>query len=103
MVLVAMHPFHEGVHIDNTVDELARLYDGTLADVSEVSPGKKVVIVATRWTDAGKTRDEAVPLPENAVQYFYKAADRAADNDVNSLYFQTFDEQCKGPEEFEQH
>jgi len=98
-ILVNIHPFHEGVRVEQGSAVLAERYATAVA----AAPGKRMVIGETGWPTAGETKGEAIPSIENAATYLAESVSWAKAKGVEIFTFEAFDEAWKGPEEFERH
>ena len=104
VILVNIYPFHERVDISQAVATLAELYFEVDQIVNtELSLNKEVIIAETGWPTEGETKGLAVPSHENARRYLIESVGWAKRNNIPLFYFATFDEEWKGPEEYEKH
>ncbi|MDX5319825.1 MAG: MFS transporter, partial [Bacteroidota bacterium] len=95
IILVNCYPFWEGYSADQATLHLDQMYELTKG----MAQGKEVIITETGWPNAGESIDEAVPSPNNGMQYFVNAQNWAKSKGVNLFYFSSFDESWKIKEE----
>jgi len=65
----------------------------------KVADGKKVIISETGWPNRGSAYGAAVPSPENAMNYFIHCYQWADEEDIEIIYFSSFDETWKVDDE----
>ena len=63
--------------------------------------GKRVIITETGWPSQGEGLGGAIPSHESAMKYFINANLWAEDEDVEIMYFSSFDEAWKRSDEGE--
>lgn len=99
LLFVNIYPFHEGVHIDGAIENLANLLQDTRSAVDEVVIGLPIIIGETGWPTDGNSNNLAEPTLANAYRYFHDLLDWAADDPENRklFYFEAFDENWKDP------
>ena len=90
VVMLNLHPYWAGVHIDAAVATIHRDFQ----EVAAVS-GKPVYISEAGWPSAGKRIGAAVPSPENASRFLLNAASWARAMGVMYFHFSAFDERWK--------
>jgi GPH family glycoside/pentoside/hexuronide:cation symporter len=88
LILANCYPFWEGSDINNSLDDLRRMY--TLAH--NISPDKRIIITETGWPSKGAPVKKAEPLARNAQQYFLQTQEWAQNEGVELFYFSSFDE-----------
>ena len=107
VVFLNIYPFFEdGIEITEAVNKLEDLYQAAVYSINDAFPdeNKTVVISETGWPSAGDPPEiGGVPSLENAVQYLTESTQWAEDNGVDLFYFEAFDEEWKGPGDFEKH
>lgn len=97
LILVNCYPFWEGSPIENSLDDLRRMY----AIAQKISQGKQVIITETGWPGKGDKVNEAEPSAANAQKYFLQTQEWAQKEGVELFYFSSFDETWKVKEEGE--
>ena len=60
-----------------------------------IAKGKKVIISETGWPNSGSPYGEALPSSDNALTYFINAYEWADEENVDIIYFSSFDETWK--------
>lgn len=107
VVFLNIYPFFEdGIQITEAVNKLEDLYQAAVYSINAAFPdeNKTVVISETGWPSGGDPPGSGgVPSLENAIQYFNESTHWAEDNGVDLFYFEAFDEEWKGPCQYEQH
>ena len=88
VILANCYPFWETTSIEYAVDYMKRMYDMALA----YSKGKPVIISETGWPTRGEMYGGAQPSYENAMRYFVETQEWAKNDNVNIIYFSSFDE-----------
>jgi exo-beta-1,3-glucanase (GH17 family) len=88
VVLANCYPFWEHTSIDIAVEYMKKMYDLAV----EHSQGKKVIISETGWPTRGEQYGGALPSYENAMRYFIETQNWAKEDNVDILYFSSFDE-----------
>lgn len=88
VILANCYPFWETTRIEYAVDYMKRMYDMALA----YSKGKPVVISETGWPTRGEMYGGAEPSYENAMRYFVETQEWAKNDNINIIYFSSFDE-----------
>lgn len=91
VVLVNCYPFWEHTSIDVSVAYMKEMYNFA----KNVSKDKKIMITETGWPTKGELYGEALPSYDNAMRYFIETQDWAKENDIDILYFSSFDEAWK--------
>lgn len=90
-LLVHIHPLWENVSSSDAVDYVAQKYN----EVRTQYPDKPFIIGETGWPSAGSDVGDAHPGLVEQQQFVEGFAAWAADNDVQYLYFEAFDEPWK--------
>ena len=90
-ITVHIYPFWEGKAINQAVQYLAQKYK----EVTDKFPHKQVVLGETGWPTAGPKQGEAIPNATNQTRYLKEFTAWAAQNAVQYLYFEVFDEGWK--------
>jgi glucan 1,3-beta-glucosidase len=107
IVFLNVYPFFEaGIQITDAVSKLEEMYYAAVDSIDAAFPGqdKQVVISETGWPSAGDPPAiGGMPSLENAIQYLNQSVEWAGDHGVELFYFQAFDEDWKGPADFEKH
>lgn len=107
VVFLNIYPFFEdGIQITEAVSKLEEMYLAAVGSINDAFPGenKQVVISETGWPSAGDSpATGGLPSLKNAIQYRRESTQWAKDNGVELFYFEAFDEDWKGPGEFERH
>ncbi len=91
IVLINCYPFWEGYDIHDSLLKLRQMYAVTQA----AAQGKKIAIAETGWPNQGEANKDAVPSDRNAMQYFTKVQAWAEAEDIDVVYFSSFDESWK--------
>jgi len=91
VILANCYPFWEGYPIEDSVHQLKEMY----RRAKEAGKGKKVIISETGWPNIGSAQKAAVPSHENALTYFIDTYSWAEKEDIDVIYFSSFDEAWK--------
>ena len=91
VILANCYPFWEGYPIEDSVQQLKEMYRRAV----EAGKGKKVIISETGWPNIGSAQKAAVPSHANAVTYFIDTYSWAEKDDIDVIYFSSFDEAWK--------
>ncbi len=91
IVLINCYPFWEGYDIHESLLKLRQMY----AVTQGAAQGKKIAIAETGWPNKGEANNNAVPSDRNAMQYFSKVQAWAEAEDIDVVYFSSFDESWK--------
>lgn len=91
VILTNCYPFWEYCPLPVSIDYMKHMYQKTLA----VAKGKKIIISETGWPDKGESLDVAVPSYENAISYFVNTYRWAKEDNIDIVYFSSFDEEWK--------
>lgn len=90
-VLINCYPFWEGAKIDYALHYIQQMYSLT----QKAAGDKEVIITETGWPSQGEKVIDAVPSPENAMQFFIQVQHWAKTEEVPLFYFSSFDESWK--------
>ena len=85
------YPFWEGCHIDYSHLYMQNMYLKALV----AGKGKRVIISETGWPNIGTAFEGAVPNTENALRYFINTMKWSIEDDIEVMYFSSFDESWK--------
>ncbi len=91
VILANCYPFWEGIPIEHSFVYLKRMYQIAVNS----GKGKKVIISETGWPNLGSSERAAEPSYENALRYFINAYAWADEENVDIIYFSSFDEAWK--------
>jgi len=91
ILLINCYPFWEECEAQYALQHMRHMYQLT----QQVAKGKKVVISETGWPSTGTAYGGAVPSYENALEYFIATYQWAQEEDVDVVYFSSFDELWK--------
>jgi GPH family glycoside/pentoside/hexuronide:cation symporter len=101
VVYAKLHPFWNGVPIEDAVNNLSMEYRELLL----LAGDRPVVVSETGWPSGGRSHLQAYPSSENAHRYYLEFREWADKNRVDYFYFEAYDEQWTGqsPNDVEQH
>lgn len=85
------YPFWEGCHIDYSLVYLKNMYYQAL----QAGKGKKVIISETGWPNVGTSFESSEPNLINALRYFINAQKWSLEENIEIMYFSSFDESWK--------
>jgi exo-beta-1,3-glucanase (GH17 family) len=85
------YPFWEGCHIDYALPYMKTMYQLAL----NAGNGKKVIISETGWPSQGENFKSSEPSFENAMRYFINTQQWSKEDDIEVMYFSSFDESWK--------
>ncbi|SHF08746.1 Exo-beta-1,3-glucanase, GH17 family [Mariniphaga anaerophila] len=85
------YPFWEGCHIDYSHVYMKNMYYGVL----QIAKGKKVIISETGWPNKGTAFEVSEPSAENALRYFINTQKWSKEENIEVMYFSSFDESWK--------
>jgi len=85
------YPFWEGCHIDYSLVYMKSMYYSVL----QAAKGKRVVISETGWPNIGSAFESSEPSTENALRYFINTQKWSLEDDIELMYFSSFDESWK--------
>ena len=91
VILSNCYPYWEGCPMEYSLSHMQKMYNQAIG----VSKGKKVIITETGWPNEGGSEGGAHSTNENAMKYFINTQVWAANNNVESFYFSSFDESWK--------
>ena len=91
IISVNCYPFWEECPADYALLYMKDMYYRAL----KAAKGKKVIISETGWPSQGEASGGAVPSKESAVQYFINTYKWAEEDEVDIIYFSSFDESWK--------
>ena len=95
VVLPNYYPYWEGVDVAYAVATLNVHHNQILT----IAGGKPVIVSESGWPSSGNQIGDAVPSPENAAYYFLNFESWAKAENVQSFYFEAFDEPWKAANE----
>ena len=95
VILINCYPFWEHCPIDYSLFYIKEMYRRTV----KIADGKKVIISETGWPNSGSHYGEAVPSTDNALTYFINTYQWADNEDIDIIYFSSFDEAWKVSDE----
>lgn len=91
VILANCYPFWEGYPLEHSLAYLKNMYYQAVS----AAKGKKVIISETGWPNVGTPDRNAVPSYENALTYFINTFMWANQENVDVIYFSSFDETWK--------
>ncbi len=91
VLLVNCYPFWECCNLEYSIDYMKQMY----AKAKGASKGKPIIVSETGWPNLGAVNGGAVPSYEAAMQYFIGTYQWAAQDDIDIVYFSSFDEDWK--------
>ncbi len=95
VIFTNCYPFWEGCHIDYSLVYMKNMYYGVL----QAAKGKRVVISETGWPNIGTAFESSEPTTVNALRYFINTQKWSLEENIEIMYFSSFDESWKvGPE-----
>ncbi len=95
VLFINCYPFWEGCHIDYSLVYMKNMY----YSVMRVARGKRIVISETGWPNIGSSFKSSEPSTDNALRYFINAQRWSIEDNIEMMYFSSFDESWKiGPE-----
>lgn len=97
VILCNCYPYWEGTGFNDSLQHMRQMYYQAKA----AGNGKRVIITETGWPSQGEGLGGALPSRENAMKYFINANLWAEDEDVEIMYFSSFDEAWKRSDEGE--
>lgn len=90
-ILIHVHPYWEGIPIDNASDYVI----DRCKEIQNKYPHKEVVIGEAGWPSDGSPNGEAVPSLENQKRFMEELLDLADEEGIRLYYFEAFDEKWK--------
>lgn len=91
VIFTNCYPFWEGCHIDYSLVYMKNMYFGVL----QAAKGKRVVISETGWPNIGSAFEGSEPSRVNALRYFINAQKWSLEENIEMMYFSSFDESWK--------
>jgi glucan 1,3-beta-glucosidase len=91
VILANCYPFWEGYPLEHSLSYLKNMYYQAVG----AAKGKKVIISETGWPNLGTPDRNAVPSYENALRYFINTFTWANQENIDVVYFSSFDETWK--------
>ena len=91
VIFANCYPFWEGCHIDYSHVYMQNMYFQAL----QAGKGKRVVISETGWPNIGSAFEASEPTNENALRYFINTQKWSKDENIEVMYFSSFDESWK--------
>ena len=95
LLLINCYPFWEECPAEHSLLYMKDMYRRAV----DVANGKKVVISETGWPSAGERYGGAIPSLDNEMKYFINTYRWAEQDDVDIIYFSSFDESWKTGDE----
>jgi exo-beta-1,3-glucanase (GH17 family) len=97
VILANCYPFWEHCDLKYAVSYMKEMYNNT----KKIAGNKKVIISETGWPNKGTSLSNAIPSEENAMKYFINTYQWAQEENVDIIYFSSFDEAWKSEDEGE--
>lgn len=91
VIFANCYPFWEGCHIDYSLLYMKNMYYSAL----NAGKGKKVIISETGWPNRGSSFEASEPTFENALRYFINTQKWSHEENIDVMYFSSFDEMWK--------
>lgn len=91
VIMANCYPFWEGCAAEHSLLYMKDMYRRAV----DAANGKKVIISETGWPNLGSAEGGAVPSFDNAIKYFINAYQWAEEDNVDIVYFSSFDEAWK--------
>ncbi len=91
VILANCYPFWEGCTAEHSLLYMKEMYRRAV----HAANGKKVIISETGWPNVGTPEGGAVPSFDNAIKYFINTCQWAEEEDIEIVYFSSFDETWK--------
>jgi len=91
VILANCYPYWESCHIDYSLMHAKQMYYQAV----HAGNGKKVIITETGWPSQGTGLGDAQPSKVNALRYFLNMQKWSAEEDIEMMYFTSFDESWK--------
>jgi len=91
VILTNCYPFWESCPAEHALLYMKEMY----RIATSVANGKPVVISETGWPNLGTPENGAIPSYENAIRYFINTYKWAEEDNVDIIYFSSFDETWK--------
>lgn len=90
-ILVHIHPYWDGISIDNAADYVLEKWK----ELKIAYPEKTIIIGETGWPTQGERNGQAVPSEENQKRFLLEFLHLASENSIQYFYFELFDETWK--------
>ncbi len=91
VIFTNCYPFWEGCHIDYSLLYMKNMYYSVL----QAAKGKRVVISETGWPNIGTAFEASEPSTVNALRYFINTQKWSLGENIEIMYFTSFDESWK--------
>ena len=91
VLFINCYPFWEGCHIDYSLVYMKNMYYSVL----QAARGKRVVISETGWPNIGTSFESSEPSTDNAIRYFINTQKWSREDNIEIMYFSSFDESWK--------
>ncbi len=91
VIFANCYPFWEGCHIDYSHLYMKNMYYGAM----QVAKGKRLIISETGWPNKGSAFESSEPSTENALRYFINTQKWSKEENIEVMYFSSFDESWK--------
>lgn len=88
VILVNCYPFWEHCSLETSLNYMKEMYKFAI----KAANGKKVIISETGWPTKGEPYGEAIPSYENALNYFIQTQTWVKNEQIDLIYFSSFDE-----------
>lgn len=95
VIFTNCYPFWEGCHIDYSLVYIKNMYYSAM----QAAKGKRIIISETGWPNIGTSFEASEPSTVNALRYFINIQRWSIEENIEIMYFSSFDESWKiGPE-----
>jgi len=91
VILANCYPFWEGCSLEYALLYMKDMYRRAV----KAGKGKKVIITETGWPSVGEKFHGSQPSVENAIKYFIDTQRWSKEDQIDILYFSSFDESWK--------
>ena len=91
VILCNCYPYWEGCPFEYSLGHMQQMYH----QAKDAGQGKKVIITETGWPSQGESVKGAHASYESALKYFINAQLWSAAEDIDIMYFSSFDELWK--------
>ncbi len=91
VIFANCYPFWEGCHIDYSHVYMQNMYFQAL----QAGKGKRVIISETGWPSRGSNFEASEPSFKNAARYFVNTQKWSKEQNIDVMYFASFDELWK--------
>ena len=95
VIFANCYPFWEGCHIEYSLLYMKNMYHNAVS----AGKGKKVIISETGWPSRGSNFEASEPSFENAMKYFINTQKWSKEENIDVMYFSSFDELWKVSDE----